>query len=241
MAVAIVLQARMGSVRLPGKVLADLCGRPILEHCIERLRARSDLPVVLATTTRPEDDCLELYAATLGVAVVRGPDQDVLGRFVKAVSALSLTEVIRATADNPAVDMDAPARTLELLRRTGADHVVERGLPYGAAVEAVTADALLRAADEARDLSDREHVTPLIRRDGRFRALQAIAPGSVREPGLRVTVDTTDDLEFMRRLMKAAGAEGAGLPIPLATLITVARTLPAEAHGGSGPVRQGAK
>ena len=101
---AIVLQARMASTRLPGKALADVNGRPILEHCIERLRATSMLPIVVATTERKDDDALAEAASHLGVEVVRGPDADVLSRFVLVVRRLELTALIRATADNPAVN-----------------------------------------------------------------------------------------------------------------------------------------
>ncbi|MEP7305712.1 MAG: acylneuraminate cytidylyltransferase [Acidobacteriota bacterium] len=221
---AIVLQARMGSTRLPGKVLADLAGRSILEHCVERLRATSGLPVVLATTTLPEDDCLEQLGERLGITVLRGSDVDVLGRFALVVSTLRLSALIRATADNPAVDLDAPRRTLDQLIRTGADHVVECGLPYGAAVEAVAADALLRAADLAIDGYDREHVTPLLRRDRRFIALEAVAPPRLTRPSLRLTVDTEQDLHFMRRLFAAAGADTARA-LPLEQLIDAAGRL----------------
>jgi spore coat polysaccharide biosynthesis protein SpsF len=216
--VAIVLQARMGSTRLPGKVLADLAGRPILEHCVERLRGTSGLPVVLATTMRPEDDRLERQGERLGVVVVRGSDLDVLGRFALAVSTLGLSAVIRATADNPAVDLDAPRRTLEQLIRTGADHVGESGLPYGAGVEAISADALLLAADLATDGYDREHVTPLLRRDQRFFALETAAPERLTRPRLRLSIDTDADLHFMRRLFDAAEARIAS-PVPLEDLI----------------------
>src|SRR5207247_2141293 len=78
----------------------------------------------------------------LGVEVIRGREDDVLARFVMVASRLSLTDLVRATADNPAVDMDAPRRVLELRRRTRADRVVEYGLPYGTAVEAVSAESL---------------------------------------------------------------------------------------------------
>ena len=127
--VAIVLQARMGSTRLPGKVLAPVGGRSVLAHCIERLQHHSGLPVIVATTDLFEDDRVAAEAARMGAAIVRGSERDVLRRYVQAAREFSLTEIIRATADNPAVDMDAPRRTLELLHQTGADHVVEFGLP----------------------------------------------------------------------------------------------------------------
>jgi spore coat polysaccharide biosynthesis protein SpsF len=228
---AIVLQARMGSTRLPGKVLAPIAGRSVLAHCIERLQRQSTLPVVVATTDRPDDDRVVAEAARLGATVVRGATDDVLARYIQAADTLGLTHLIRATADNPAVDMDAPKRTLDLLIRSGADHVVEFGLPHGAAVEAVTLDALVRAAALATEASDREHVTPLIRRDKRFFALPAVAPGAVRGSQLRLTVDTSADLAFMRRVFALAGATP-GAPASLVEIITAAtRTMAAPVSG----------
>lgn len=217
---AIILQARMGSSRLPGKVLAPIAGRSMLAHCIERLKT-SGLTVIVATTELADDDRVAAEAARLGASVFRGATEDVLGRYYAAAVRHGLTEVIRATADNPAVDMDAAARTLSLLHRSGADHVVEHGLPHGAAVEAVTVEALARAAGLAVDPFDREHVTPLIRRDRRFFALPALAPGVVRRPAVRLTVDTGADLAFIRRVFALAGAMP-GEPAPLVEILRAA-------------------
>lgn len=160
-------------------------------------------------------------ARRVGASVFRGSVDDVLGRYYQAAIRNGLTEVIRATADNPAVDLDAAARTLAMLRRSGADHVVEHGLPHGAAVEAITVDALARAVRLATDPSDREHVTPLLRRDRRFFALPALAPGVVRRPAVRLTVDTGADLAFMRRVLGLAGSMP-GDPAPLVAVIDAA-------------------
>jgi spore coat polysaccharide biosynthesis protein SpsF len=214
---AIILQARMASSRLPGKAMANLGGRPLVARCVERLRAQSTLPVILATTTRSDDDVLAEEGRSLGVTVVRGAADDVLSRFVQVVTAFGLEDCIRATADNPAVDTDAPQRVLDLRRRANADHVVEHGLPYGAAVEAVSAAALVRAAECATDPADREHVTTFIRRDPQFVALTAIAPREVRRPDVRLTVDTLEDLERMRLLYAMLGRVSP--PPPLADLI----------------------
>lgn len=219
---AVVLQARMGSKRLPGKVLASLAGRSVLAHCIERLQARSGVAVIVATTTSPEDDRVVAEAGRLGASVFRGPVEDVLTRYVQVASQWSLTHLVRATADNPAVDLDAPRRTLDLLIRTGVDHVVEHGLPVGGAVEAVSVDALRRASELAVDAYDREHVTPLIRRDERFLALPAVAPAGVRCATVRLTIDTPADLAFVRRVFAYAG-ETRGEPAPLSDLIAAAK------------------
>jgi spore coat polysaccharide biosynthesis protein SpsF len=197
----IILQARTGSTRLPNKVLAPIGARSLLGHCLARLRIGGAAPVMLATTTKPDDDVLVAVAAKYGVPVFRGPDENVLGRYVLAGLSVGARLVVRATADNPAIDIGGPARVLAALRASNADHVIEHGLPHGTAVEALTLDALIRADGVATDASDREHVTPLIRRDRRhFRALRIPAPEAVQRPDVRLTVDTDDDLWFMREI-----------------------------------------
>lgn len=214
---AIILQARMGSRRLPGKVLADVSGRSLMGHCIWRLQA-SGLLVIVATTKRSEDDAVEREAAKYGTPVFRGADEDVLGRYVAAADAHQVTHVIRATADNPAVDLDAPVRVLAQLQRTGVDHLIECGLPHGAAVEAVTTDALVRAAAETNDPYDREHVTPFVRRAAGFTTLSVMAPGHLRQPRVRLTIDTPEDLRRLRVWL--APFRQAAAPVPLAEIIT---------------------
>ena len=220
---AIVLQARMGSLRLPGKSLAPIAGRTLLARVVERLRTRADLPVVLATTTLLEDDLLCEEAERLEIAVLRGSADDVLGRYAFAASVLGVSAIVRATADNPAVDLDSPYRTLEILQRSGADYVVDYGLPLGGTVEAMAVSALVRAAALATDAYDREHVTPFIRRDARSRAVNSLAPSALRRPELRFTVDTADDLDYMRRVYQEAGVSAS--PAPLAVFIAAADRL----------------
>jgi spore coat polysaccharide biosynthesis protein SpsF len=197
----IILQARMGSSRLPGKSLAQIGARRLVSHCLARLLLGSAAPVMLATTTNREDDALAEAAAAYCVPVFRGPADDVLERYALAARSVNARYVVRATADNPLTDIDGPERVLRALRQTGADYVVEEELPYGGAVEAMTADALYRAALLATDPGDREHVTQVMRRDhDRFSPLTVKAPSAVRRPDIRVTVDTADDLQFMRSL-----------------------------------------
>jgi spore coat polysaccharide biosynthesis protein SpsF len=219
---AIVLQARMGSTRLPGKALRRIGDRTLIEHAVCRLQA-SGYPVVLATTRKAEDDRLAFAATALGAHVFRGAEDDVLDRFAQAVRHFELHRVVRATGDNPAVDIEAVGRTLALLDRTSASHVVEHGLPYGAAVEAIRASALLDAASAATEPYDREHVTPYLKRTSRYRAVQALAPGHLRRPDLRLTVDTEADLAFMQCLVEAVGPRER--PVPLSELIAAADRL----------------
>ena len=215
----IVLQARMGSSRLPGKVLAPLGGRSVLTQCIERLLAARVGDVVVATTTRPEDEAVVAEARAAGVDVMRGPVDDVLARFVAAVGGWTGPYVVRATADNPLVDIECAARLLRLLD-AGADYAVEEGLPVGAAVEAMRIEALREAHELASTAAEREHVTPFIRQAvDRFAVCTAPAPFELRRPSLRLTVDTRHDLQFVRSLVDQAG--DAAL-VPLGQVIALA-------------------
>ena len=197
----IILQARFGSSRLPGKALATIGDHTVLDHCLRRLMFAGVAPVVLATTERPEDDALEAIALKLGAGVYRGSTNDVLARYLSAADAFDFDLVIRATGDNPGVDIQSPGRLLEALRAQRADYVSEEGMPYGGGVEAVTREALRRAAHEAYHADDREHVTTYVRRSThRFRVLQVPAPAPLRRPDVRVTVDTSADLAHVREL-----------------------------------------
>jgi spore coat polysaccharide biosynthesis protein SpsF (cytidylyltransferase family) len=217
----------MGSRRLPAKSLADVNGRSLLGHCIWRLEA-TGLPVMVATTDQPEDDAIAAEAELAGAGTYRGAADDVLARYVGAADACGASYVIRATADNPAVDGDSADRALEILRRTRADHVIECGLPIGAAIEATTTDALVRAAQLATDPQDREHVTPFIRRDRRFTAIRVMAAPAIRRPDLRLTVDTLEDLEFMRAVLRPFA--GRVRPASLVEIVGVAERLWPEHH-----------
>jgi spore coat polysaccharide biosynthesis protein SpsF len=204
----IILQARYGSARLRGKILEPVSGRTILEHCLRRLTQAGVARVVLATTAQPEDDVLEHIATRMGVAVFRGDTEDVLGRYAEAAAKFGLDPVLRATGDNPGVDVQSPGRVIAALRSTQADYIREEGLPCGAAVEGFTADALARAAKLATDPYDREHVTTFIRkRRDLFRVTQVDAPASLCRPSLRITVDTKEDLAWVRELFYRTGSE----------------------------------
>ena len=215
----VILQARMGSSRLPGKVLAPLGDRSILAHCIERLQAARVGEVLVATTTRPEDEAVVAEAHAAGAAVVRGPVEDVLARFVGALDGWTGPYVIRATADNPFVDIDGAARLLRVLDG-GADYAIEEGLPVGAAVEAMRVEVLREAGALATLDSEREHVTPFIRQSvDRFAVRSTPAPIELRRPSLRLTVDTRQDLQFVRSLVDQAGECSL---LPLAQVIALA-------------------
>jgi spore coat polysaccharide biosynthesis protein SpsF len=222
----IVLQARAGSQRCPGKVLAPLAAHPLVEYCIVRLLAARVGSVVLATTSQPEDAALLALGAALGIETYAGSVHDVLARYAEVARAHPEARyVVRATGDNPFVDIDAPGRVLKALDQ-GADYAVEEALPLGAAVEGMRRDVLLQAHREAATPYDREHVTPWIRRADGIVAARPAAPDDVRAPDVRLTVDTPADLAFARRL--ASGLLDGGVDprlAPLRSVIGVARRL----------------
>lgn len=217
----IILQARLSSSRCPGKVLEPIGGRPLVTHCLARLAAADAGPVVLATSDREDDDAVAEVAGALGFGVCRGSLDDVLGRYDLAARHWNGEYVIRATGDNPAVDVEGVSRVLQRLS-AGADYVVETGLPLGGAVEGLRTNVLRDAARRATDPYDREHVTPFVKsRPEEYEVVMMPAPAELHRPDLRFTVDTPDDLAYMRRVFESAGG---GIP-SLATLIAAADAL----------------
>lgn len=204
----VILQARMGSQRLPGKVLSRIHAWPLVEYCVRRLVAADVGPVVLATTHLEDDRVLLEVGQRLGVATHAGPVDDVLARYAEVAGAFPEAGfVIRATADNPFVDIDAPGRVLKALS-AGADYAVEEALPMGTAVEGVRREVLLQAQHEATTPYDREHVTPWVRRADSLTRVTPVAPEIVRAPELRLTVDTPADLAWARQLADALAQDG---------------------------------
>lgn len=196
----------MGSNRLPGKVLADLGGRPVLAWVVRAARAIPGIDAVwVATSVDAADDGIAKWCESNDVPVYRGSEQDVLDRYAKAASASGADIVVRVTADCPLFDPAVAGLVLRLRTMSGADYasnVDPRSWPDGLDCEVVTARALQVAAAEATDPGDREHVTPFVRNDRtRFtwEVLISPVPGLPRE---RWTLDTADDLRFLREIAK---------------------------------------
>jgi spore coat polysaccharide biosynthesis protein SpsF len=197
-----ILQARMSSTRLPGKVLADVAGAPMIARQIERLRRCRRLDQILtATSDQPGDDVLAEAMDAIGVAVHRGPLDDVLGRFTGALVAWQPDHVVRLTADCPLADPEVIDAVIALHLERGTDYAANtpahRTYPKGLDVEVMRASCLLRAAAEAVDPYEREHVTPyLYRHPERF--AQVFLSQDADEGEVRWTVDRPDDLAFVR-------------------------------------------
>jgi spore coat polysaccharide biosynthesis protein SpsF len=177
--------------------------------------------VAVLTTCLPQDDCIEEEARRLGAIVYRGPELDVLQRFQEASRKFKPGIIIRATADNPLIDIGSVSRIVHALRLERLDYCMEEGLPYGAATEACTAEALAKSHGMAMDSRHREHVTLHIKENPQaFRVSFLQAPENVRYPQVRVTVDTPEDLAFMEKLLSSVPEENE--PIPLSDYIPFA-------------------
>lgn len=204
-----VLQARMSSSRLPGKVMRPILGQPMIGRQIERLRRCEAIDrLVVATTLDRSDDPLAAYCQELGVKVFRGSLADVLGRFQGAALVCGGAEhVVRLTADCPLAEPGVIDACVRLHLATGADYTsntIERTYPDGLDVEVMRAGAMAEAAREADDAYEREHVTPfLYRRPERYRIAQLRQTRNLSD--LRWTVDTAEDLAFVERVFEALG------------------------------------
>ena len=206
-----VVQARMSSSRLPGKALADLCGRSAIDRVLDRLdRCRELEGVVVATSEDASDDPLA-EALDGRLPVVRGALDDVLGRYALALSEHPCDAVVRITGDCPLIDPDVVDLVVGRWRSGEAAYaanVIEpRTWPKGMDTEVVSAHALRSAAEEARDPYDREHVTPFVRsRPDRFpQEAVALDPPAA---DVRLVLDTPEDLEALRRLIARAPEAG---------------------------------
>jgi spore coat polysaccharide biosynthesis protein SpsF len=210
---AVVLQARLDSSRLPAKALLPLGGRPLLYRVMEALRRIPAAAYILAS---PEDCAGQFIplAEEAGFSFCPGPKEDVLGRYCLAIRRFSLSRVIRATADNPFVFIDAARAINAEAQSLGADYAGYSGLPYGAGVESVSAQALLRAERESPPARpeegpppEREHVCPyLYRHPELFLLHRPLAPRIWQGPSLRLSVDTREDYDRAVLLWDALGS-----------------------------------
>ncbi|HUP23746.1 MAG TPA: glycosyltransferase family protein [Thermoanaerobaculia bacterium] len=206
--VVAILQARTGSTRFPRKVLAGLCGEPMLAVIIERLRPATLVDeLVVATTTEAEDDPVVALAEQMGVASFRGSRDDCLDRYYRAAKSFEATVVARLTADNPVVDggfVDTLVQAFFAADPPCHYLAPGPGFPVGMSCEILSFDALEAAWREDADPASREHVTQFVRRRAdRFSV--AVAPAERDDSQIRWTVDHPEDLERVRALFADLG------------------------------------
>lgn len=211
MKVLAIVQARMGSTRLPGKVLRDLAGEPMLARVVARLsRAGRLAGVVVATTTQPADDAVAGLCRSRSWPVFRGREEDVLDRYYQAARAYAADAVVRVTADCPLIEPAVVDRVVrEFAERQPevayvSNVVPTRTYPHGLDTEVFTFAALERAWREDANPTWREHVTPyLYRRPELFRIYCVCHDSDLST--MRWTVDTPEDWEFVNRVYRHFG------------------------------------
>ncbi len=207
--VVAIVQARMGSTRLPGKVLAEVNGRPLLWHIIRRVRAaRLVDEVVVATSDRTDDDAVARYCEQHGIAVFRGSHLDVLDRFYHAARCFTAETVVRIAGDCPLIDPQVIDHVIQTFSEGKYDYVaniLRYTYPDGLDTEVLSFAALETAWREARYPVEREHVTPYIRTSGRFRLANVENERPLPVGSLRWTVDGPADLEFVRAIYRRLG------------------------------------
>ena len=196
-----IIQARMSSSRLPGKVMAEINGKPMLYHVVKRVQGAKMINLAaIATSDHRDDDILESFCKEKGITCFRGSLDDVLDRYYQAAKYFHAQVIIRLTADCPLLDRDIIENVVRKFFEGSFDYVsnvMESTYPDGLDTEVFSLEALKRAWQEARLKSEREHVTPYIRNHPEFFRLANV---SHREniSHMRWTVDEPRDLDFVR-------------------------------------------
>ncbi len=196
-----IIQARMGSTRLPGKVMLDLWGKTVLARVVARIRgSRFAGEIVVATTTEPADNVIVDECRRLGVNFFRGSEDDVLDRYYRAAKQFGADAIIRICSDCPLIEPEIVDKTVQAFltfRPDYASNALERTYPRGLDTEIMTWDALARCWREAHAFYQRSHVTPYIyEKPDRFAILRVT--GDANHSDHRWTLDTPQDLAFIR-------------------------------------------
>ena len=200
-----IIQARMGSSRLPGKVLMNSNnGMPLLYHVINQLRHCSKVKnLVIATTTNQEDDEIEKFADNNSVDVFRGNEKDVLDRYFQCAKKYSFSTIVRITADCPLIDPQIVDKVIEQFFSGNYDfatNTLTRTFPIGTDVEVFSFSALKRTWESAQLPSEREHVTPYLRNERNFKIINVQNDKNISS--LRLTVDRIEDFELIKQILK---------------------------------------
>ena len=203
-----IVQARCSSGRLPRKVLLPLAGQPVIKHVLNAVMKASLIDeVILATTICSADDELASIGRAVGVRVFRGSEDDVLDRFVSALSETQADVVVRNTADDPLLDTTVIDTVIGSFLRGGCDYasnMIERSWPRGLDTEVMSRESLERSHREGTRPEDREHVTIYMRtHPDKFRLRNVTAPPQETWPDLRLCIDTPEDQALLEQVFDA--------------------------------------
>ena len=223
--VLVVVLARLGSTRFPGKVVGSLEGKPVIVHLLSRLKRDLDASVVklvLATSDDPANDELEGLAKGVGVDVVRGPESDVLARFARCLDHFDADIIVRLNADNPLICPNLIQNVYEaLLANSSADYastILKETFPLGMHVEAMRSSVCRVANRYAESALDREHVTPFIYNSPDLFRLLSVESEDAAMARIRVTVDYEIDLRVINDILTRLDGERVTLAAVLRVL-----------------------
>lgn len=206
MSIIAIVQARVGSSRLPGKVLLPLAGKKVLEHVVQRVRrARRVVKVVVATTIAEEDLKIAGLCAEKKICLYVGSEEDVLDRYYQAARLFRADHIVRITADCPAIDPRIIDRVVSYHLESQSDYTsntMSETFPDGQDVEVFTVAALSRAWKEAILVSQREHVTPYMKENPKLFKLKNVSHGE-NLGKMRWTLDQAEDYRFLRKIFNA--------------------------------------
>ncbi len=202
-----IIQARMGSTRLPGKVLMDISGKSMLWHVVNRLK-RSEIinNIVVATSVKKEDDVIENHCRQHGIDFYRGSEEDVLDRYYQAAKTYKADVVVRITADCPLIDPNVVDKIIckhldNMSNSDGSSNAIDRTFPRGLDTEVMKMSVLEQMWERAQEDYQREHVTPyLYEHPEKFEVLSVKDDRNLSN--LRWTVDEERDLAFIREIYK---------------------------------------
>jgi len=199
-----IVQARMNSLRFPGKVMKEVCGKPLIEYLFVRL-SKSKLinKIILATSIDPKNDEMDQYVTQLGYDVFRGSENDVLDRYYQAAKRYEPDAVVRISGDCPLIDYQVTDAVIQYFLKNGFDYasnIAPPTFPDGLDTEVFTFEALEKAWREARRQHEREHVTPYIRESGVFKKGNVAHTTDCSSE--RWTVDEPEDLEVVSNIFE---------------------------------------
>ncbi len=203
MKIVLILQARMGSSRLPGKVLLPLGDTVVLDYDVSRCRKDPRIAdVIVATSVMPQDDAIEEWCRRNGVTCYRGSEDDVLLRYYECAKAYAPDYVIRVTSDCPFIDYEMIGGIIDKMVEQPCDIVTADGeLPRGLWSEIVSFSALAYMNEHGKEPRHREHVTYYAYEFPKsFRSVSYPVPDGMRHPELRITLDTPEDYELLKRI-----------------------------------------
>lgn len=202
----VVIQARMGSTRRPGKIAYSVCGHTLLEYQIKRLQVAGIDNIFVATTDLEADDLTEQITLKAGCKCFRGSENDVLLRYVKCAEHFKIKNIIRLGGDDPLADPLCIIKLIETQKNLKTDFVFashKYGWIYGTAAELIAYQALKKASEKALSPSDREHVVTYIRNCSDFSRIK-ISPDdkTLIRPDIYVSIDYPEDLSLVSQILE---------------------------------------